>query len=256
MIGRIGPVTSVTAIGLVPDARVYRNDQIPAGQSGGIGVYAARLDLLGTVGGHRGQRHLAQRRDRAVPGGRARQSGRRSGSASARPGRTAGVPRRPVVHRHRRPAPGAARPELDSGALIGWPAAESTSGLRRSPDHRLHPGPGDPGRGGAGGAGRHRQPGEPQRGAGVAARPTRSRPSRPPTPRSPPCCSASARSPCSSAASAWPTPWSSRCWSAGPRSACAARSAPPAARSGSSSWSSRCCSPPSVGPAVCCSASW
>ena len=50
MIGRIGPVTSVTAIGMVRDTRVYRTDKIPAGQSGGIGVYATRLDLLGTVG--------------------------------------------------------------------------------------------------------------------------------------------------------------------------------------------------------------
>src|SRR5215831_5827518 len=50
MIGRIGPVTSVTAIGRLPDARVYRNDRIPSGQSGGLGVYAARLDLLPTVG--------------------------------------------------------------------------------------------------------------------------------------------------------------------------------------------------------------
>jgi putative ABC transport system permease protein len=50
MIRRIGPVTAVSAIGRVPDSHVYRNDRIPAGQSGGIGVYAASLDLLGTVG--------------------------------------------------------------------------------------------------------------------------------------------------------------------------------------------------------------
>jgi len=49
MIGRVGPVTGVSAIGRLPDARVYRNDRIPASQSGGIGVYAAKLDLLGTV---------------------------------------------------------------------------------------------------------------------------------------------------------------------------------------------------------------
>jgi putative ABC transport system permease protein len=50
MIGRIGAVQTVTAIGRIPDARVYRSDRIPPGQSGGIGVYAARLDLLDTVG--------------------------------------------------------------------------------------------------------------------------------------------------------------------------------------------------------------
>ena len=50
MIARIGPVISVTATGKVADARVYRNDHIPSGQTGGITVMAVRLDLLGTVG--------------------------------------------------------------------------------------------------------------------------------------------------------------------------------------------------------------
>jgi putative ABC transport system permease protein len=50
MIGRIGPVTSVTATGFLSEARVYRNDRVPAGQSGAIAVLAARLDLPGTVG--------------------------------------------------------------------------------------------------------------------------------------------------------------------------------------------------------------
>jgi putative ABC transport system permease protein len=50
MIGRIGSVESVTAIGLLPDAKVYRTDRIPAPQSGGIGTYAVRTDLLDTVG--------------------------------------------------------------------------------------------------------------------------------------------------------------------------------------------------------------
>jgi len=50
MIGRIGPVQTVTAIGNLPDAKVYRNDRIPAPQSGGIGAYAVRTNLLTTVG--------------------------------------------------------------------------------------------------------------------------------------------------------------------------------------------------------------
>nr|WP_211216003.1 ABC transporter permease [Catelliglobosispora koreensis] len=49
MVRRIGPVQTVTAIGRVP-AGVYRNDLIPAGQTGGIAVNAARLDLLETAG--------------------------------------------------------------------------------------------------------------------------------------------------------------------------------------------------------------
>jgi putative ABC transport system permease protein len=51
MIGRIGPVTSVTATGSVAGARVYRNDHVPVAQSGGIAVLAAYLDLFDTVTG-------------------------------------------------------------------------------------------------------------------------------------------------------------------------------------------------------------
>jgi putative ABC transport system permease protein len=50
MVGRIKLVETVTAIGQLPDAKVYRTDKIPAPQSGGIGVYAVRTDLLDTVG--------------------------------------------------------------------------------------------------------------------------------------------------------------------------------------------------------------
>ncbi len=50
MVGRIRLVETVTAIGQLPDAKVYRTDKIPVPQSGGIGVYAVRTDLLETVG--------------------------------------------------------------------------------------------------------------------------------------------------------------------------------------------------------------
>ncbi len=50
MISRIGQVESVTAIGQLPDAKVYRTNKVPAPQSGGIGAYAVRTDLLDTVG--------------------------------------------------------------------------------------------------------------------------------------------------------------------------------------------------------------
>ena len=49
MIGRIVQVEAVTAVGLLPDAKVYRTDRIPLSQSGGMSVFAARLDLLDTV---------------------------------------------------------------------------------------------------------------------------------------------------------------------------------------------------------------
>jgi putative ABC transport system permease protein len=50
MIGRIQQIESVTAIGQLPDAQVYRTDKIPAPESGGVGTYAVRTDLLDTVG--------------------------------------------------------------------------------------------------------------------------------------------------------------------------------------------------------------
>ena len=49
MIGRIDAVQAVTAIGELADAKVYRNDHIPASQSGGMAVFAARLNLLDTI---------------------------------------------------------------------------------------------------------------------------------------------------------------------------------------------------------------
>lgn len=51
MLDRIAAVQMVTAIGGIADAKVYRNDKIPSAESGGIAVYAARLNLLETVGG-------------------------------------------------------------------------------------------------------------------------------------------------------------------------------------------------------------
>src|SRR4051794_34983979 len=71
MIGRIGPVTAVTSTGALPDARVYRSDHVPIGQSGGIAVLAADLDLLDTVGGRDRDRHLGQRGHRPIPDDRA-----------------------------------------------------------------------------------------------------------------------------------------------------------------------------------------
>ena len=50
MIKRIGPVRSATATGVVADTAVYRTDKIPAAETGGLRVLAARPDLLRTVG--------------------------------------------------------------------------------------------------------------------------------------------------------------------------------------------------------------
>lgn len=50
MVSRVGSVESVTAIGQLPKAKVYRTNKIPAPQSGGIGTYAVHTDLLNAVG--------------------------------------------------------------------------------------------------------------------------------------------------------------------------------------------------------------
>jgi putative ABC transport system permease protein len=51
MIRRIRPVQQAAAVAAVSDAAVYRNDRIPPGETGGLSVAAADLDLLQAVGG-------------------------------------------------------------------------------------------------------------------------------------------------------------------------------------------------------------
>jgi len=50
MVRRIAPVETATSVALLK-AKAYRTDLIPAGESGGIGVYATDLDLLESIGG-------------------------------------------------------------------------------------------------------------------------------------------------------------------------------------------------------------
>jgi putative ABC transport system permease protein len=49
MVARIGPVRTVSAVGVV-DGNVFRTDRIPSTQTGGIAVYAARPNLADTLG--------------------------------------------------------------------------------------------------------------------------------------------------------------------------------------------------------------
>jgi putative ABC transport system permease protein len=126
MIARIGQVTSASAIGKVDGAKVYRTDRIPAGESGGLAVYAARTDLLSTVGAE-----LA--------------AGNWLNEATARyPAVVLGVT---AAERLGIPAPSPdvqvwlggrwftvvgilekvpLAPELDTGALVGWEVAKAT----------------------------------------------------------------------------------------------------------------------------------
>jgi putative ABC transport system permease protein len=52
MIRRIRPVQQTAAVATVSDAAIYRNDRIPVGETGGLSVTAADLDLLEAVGGN------------------------------------------------------------------------------------------------------------------------------------------------------------------------------------------------------------
>jgi putative ABC transport system permease protein len=51
MVARIGPVETVAAVSEVASARVYRNDIVPSGQTGGLTVKAADQNLLNTLQG-------------------------------------------------------------------------------------------------------------------------------------------------------------------------------------------------------------
>lgn len=130
MVRRVGPVESVSAVGRV-GASVYRNEYIPHGQTGGIAVLATRLDLLGPVGG------------RVVVGSwlNAATSTHPAVVLGSRAGTRLGV-RAPgtrvwlggqwfSVTGILDPVPLAS--ELDSAALVGWPAAQQYLGFDGHP---------------------------------------------------------------------------------------------------------------------------
>ncbi|WP_204013668.1 ABC transporter permease [Virgisporangium aurantiacum] len=123
MIGRIGPVESVSATGNV-DARVYRNDHIPSGQSGGIGVRAARTDLPATVGATLANGAWLSDATAGYP------TVVLGATAADRLGVTEAGPEAQVwLGGHWFTVVGVLQPvplaeELDSAALIGWPVAE------------------------------------------------------------------------------------------------------------------------------------
>jgi putative ABC transport system permease protein len=125
MISRIGPVNQVAATGKVTDAKVYRTDQIPVAATGGMSVQAVHLDLPDTVGATLADgtwlNTATARYPAAVLGSAA---ARRLGIGAA--GEDAQVylgGKWFIVIGILDPVPLA--PELDSAALVGWPAAQS-----------------------------------------------------------------------------------------------------------------------------------
>lgn len=125
MVGRIGPVESVSAIGMLSDARVYRSDKIPVAQSGGIGTYAALTNLPKTAGATIAAgtwlNDATAEYPAVVLGARAAE---RLGIGEPGPDRQIWLGGRWfTVIGILDPVPLA--PELDLSALIGWPAARS-----------------------------------------------------------------------------------------------------------------------------------
>ncbi|MCW3839136.1 ABC transporter permease [Micromonospora yasonensis] len=125
MIKRIGPVERVAATALLADAKVYRSDLIPRGESGGIATRAANLELRDTVGLELvsgSWLNAATGRYPAVVLGAT--TAQRLGIGTADPDVRIQIGGRwfSVVGIL---APAPLAPELDLSALIGWEAATS-----------------------------------------------------------------------------------------------------------------------------------
>ncbi|MFE9997309.1 ABC transporter permease [Streptomyces avermitilis] len=123
MISNIEGVESVSAVGRI-DAKVYRNDHIPKEETGGLNVYAARTDLPKTAGAEitegRWLNAANARYPAVVLGPKAAQQ---LGVFQAGPDSKVWLGGRwfTVIGIL---APNELVPELDSAALVGWPAAE------------------------------------------------------------------------------------------------------------------------------------
>lgn len=123
MISNIEGVESVSAVGRI-DAKVYRNDHIPKEETGGLNVYAARTDLPKTAGAKitegRWLNAANARYPAVVLGPKAAQQ---LGVFQAGPDTKVWLGGRwfTVIGIL---APNELVPELDSAALVGWPAAE------------------------------------------------------------------------------------------------------------------------------------
>lgn len=129
MVGRIDGVESVSAVGKVPDAKVYRSDRIPEVQTNGIATYAARTTLRSAVGAELADGawlNAATARYPAVVLGAAAADRLGVGRAGQETQVLVGGRWFTVVGILER-IPLA--PELDAAALVGWPAAERELGF-------------------------------------------------------------------------------------------------------------------------------
>ncbi|MEU5876305.1 ABC transporter permease [Spirillospora sp. NPDC047279] len=131
MIARIPDVLSASATGKVSDAKVYRNDHVPGGESGGISVQATRLDLPGTIG-------LRMAAGNWLNAGTSRYPAVVLGSdAAERLG--VGQPNQQVWLGKQWftvvgiLSPNGLAPELDAAALVGWEVAQDRLGFDGHP---------------------------------------------------------------------------------------------------------------------------
>lgn len=133
MVARIGPVTSVSAVGAVDGAFVYRNDEIDEGRTNGIITLAARPDLLDAVSGEVASGRWLDDALAAYPAVVLGATTAERLGVSQTDGRVAvwlGEEWFTVVG-VLEPAPLA--PELDAAALVGWPIAEQLLGYDGAP---------------------------------------------------------------------------------------------------------------------------
>jgi putative ABC transport system permease protein len=145
MVRRIGPITSATATGALPDTRVYRNDRIPGVETGAIAVLATYLDLLDTIDGRMADGTWFNDATAAFPTvvlGTVTAGRLGIASAAGQPQIWLGGEWFTVVG-ILEPMP--LLPQLDAAALIGWRAATTYLGFDghpttiycRAPDHQI-----------------------------------------------------------------------------------------------------------------------
>ncbi|MFF0447813.1 ABC transporter permease [Streptomyces sp. NPDC004609] len=133
MVSRIGPVESVSAVGEIADAKIYRNSKIPPAETGGLVALAARTDLREAVAAElRSGTWLnaaTSKYPAAVLGATAAE---RLGIGRIGPDTQILIDGRwfTVVGVLEK-APLA--PELDTAALVGWPVAQTELGFDGHP---------------------------------------------------------------------------------------------------------------------------
>jgi putative ABC transport system permease protein len=133
MVARVDAVTSVSAVGAIDDAFVYRNDQIDDAKTNGITTMAAHRDLLETVSGEIAAGRwlddaLADFPSVVLGATTAERLGisQTDGTVAVRLGEewftVVGIL-----------APAPLAPELDAAALVGWPVAEELLAFNGAP---------------------------------------------------------------------------------------------------------------------------